>query len=248
MASNQFDIPQPPLQQTTMTSHHPHPTTAAATMANHNERATSSIPNWLLPINGRKQTNRLGPAVIAASTSTQTSRFNHNHIQTQQRPSVPQHEPEPSDTAHQIFSMPPSLALASDNSVTCAAKCKAPDVAPRDEEQRNCHPRHATTSFKGRGGVTANEIWISQDEGANIMMEAAMALKNSKRRVTLSGSECHSKRARMAANDSDGGESSYFLLLPNLVLIIWWDRHRDPTSLVEQSWGSATTSRAIGAA
>ena len=72
-------------------------------MANHNERATSSIPNWLLPNNGRKQTNRLGRAVTAASTSTHTSLSNHNHIQTQQRPSVPQHEPEPSNTPHRIF-------------------------------------------------------------------------------------------------------------------------------------------------
>jgi hypothetical protein len=171
-----------------MTSHHPHPTTAAATMAYHNERATSSMPkqpNWLRPINGRRQ------------------------IQIQRRPSVPQHEPEPSVTAHQIISTPPSPALASDNSVACAAKRKAPDVAPRDEEQRDCHPRPVTTSLKGRGGVRANGIWICQDEGTNIMM-ASMALKNSRRRVTFSGCESHPKRARMAANDSNDGESSAF--------------------------------------
>jgi hypothetical protein len=233
MASNQFDIPRPPLQQAVMTPHHPHPTAAAATMANHNERAASSMPNWLLPINGRKQTNRLGSAVIAASTSTQTSRSNHNHIQTEQRPSVPQHESEPSDTAHQIFSTSPSLALASDNSVACAPKRKAPDVAPRDEEQRDCHPRHVTTNLKGRGDVKTNEIWISQDEGENIMMEATMALKNSRRRVTLSGGESHSKRARMVASDSNDGESSHFLLPPNVVFIICRDRHRDLTCLVK---------------
>jgi hypothetical protein len=247
MASNQFDIPQPPLQQA-VTPHHPHPTTAAATMANHNERATYSMPNWLLPISGRKQTNRLGSAVIAASTSTQTSRSNHNHIQTQQRPSVPQHESEPSDTVHQIFSTSPSLALASDSSVACAPKRKAPDVTPRDEEQRDCHPRHVTTSLKDRGGVKMNEIWISQDEGENIMMEATMALKNSRRRVTLPGGESHSKRARMVASDSNDGESSHFLLPPNVSVHNLRDRHRDPTCLVKQSWRSATTSRAIGAA
>ena len=224
MVSNQLDIPQPPLQQAVRTSHHPHPTTTAATMANRNERATSSIPKWLLPINGRKQT------------------------QTQQCPSVPQCEPEASDTAHEISSAPPSLALASDNSEACAAKRKAPDVAPRDEEQRDCHPPHATTSLKGRGGVRANEIWISPDEGANIMMEATMAFKNSRRRVTLSGGESHSKRARTVANDSNDGESSHFLLPLECSAHNCRDRHRDPTFLVKQSWSSATTSRAIGAA
>jgi hypothetical protein len=210
MASNQIDIPQPPLQQTVMTSHHPHPhpTTAAATMANRNERATSPIPKWLLPINGKRQTNRLGPAVFAAaSTSTQTSRSSHNHIQTQRRPSVPQHGLEPSATAHQIISTSPSPAPMSDNS----AKRKTPDVAPRDEEQRDCHPRHVTTSLNGRGGVRENGIWISPDEGANIMMEATMALKNSRRRVTMSGCESHPKRARMVANDPNDGEFSRFL-------------------------------------
>ncbi|KAF8489991.1 hypothetical protein F5888DRAFT_1143304 [Russula emetica] len=200
MASNQIDIPQPPLQQTVMTSNHPHPhpTTAAAAMANRNERATSPIPKWLLPINGKRQTNRLGPAVFAAaSTSTQTSRSSRNHIQTQRRPSVPQHGLEPSATAHQIISTSPSPAPTSDNS----AKRKAPDVALRDEEQRDCHPRHVTTSLNGRGGVRENGIWISPDEGANIMMEATMALKNSRRRVTVSGCESHSKRARMVANN-----------------------------------------------
>jgi hypothetical protein len=207
-----------------MTSHHPHPTTAAATMANHNERVTSSRPNWLRPINGRRQ------------------------IQTQRRPSVSQHEPEPSATAHQIISTSPPPALASDNSVACAAKRKAPDVAPRDEEQRDCHPRHVTTSLKDRGGVRTNGIWISQGEGTDIMIEATVALKNSRRRVTLSGCESHPKRARMVTNDSNDGESSRFLLPPNVVLIICRDRHRDPTFLVKQSWRSATTSRAIGAA
>ena len=120
MASNQFDIPHLQLQQAMMTSHHPHPTTAATTMANHNECATSSLPKFLLPINRRKQTNRLGPAVIATSTSIQTSHSNHNHIQTQQPPSIPQHKPEPSDTADQIFSTSLSLALVSNDAVVCA--------------------------------------------------------------------------------------------------------------------------------
>lgn len=184
-------------------------------MANRNERATSSIPKWLLPINRRKQANYLGPAVIATSTSTQASRSNHNHIQTQRCSSVPQYELEPSDTTHQISSTSPSLAFESDNAVASATKRKAPDVVPRDEEQRDCHPPHATTSLRDRGGVRANEIWISPDEGANIMMEATMASKNSRRRVTLSGGESHSKRARTVANANDlnDGESSHFLLL-----------------------------------
>jgi len=249
MVSNQIDIPQPPLQQAVMTSHHPHSTgtTAAATMANPNECASSSTPKWLLPINRRGKTNRLGPAVFAASTSTQTSGSNDNHIQTQRRPSVPQHEPEPSATAHQIISPSPSPALASDNSVACAAKRKVPDAATRDEEQRDRHPRHVTTSLKGRGGVRANGIWISENEGANIM-EAKMALKNPRRGVTFSGYDSRIKRARMAANDSNDGEHSRFLLPPNVVLMICRDRHRAPASLVNQSWKSATTSHAIGAA
>lgn len=205
-----------------MASHHPRPTTAAATMANHSERATSSIPKWLRPINGRGQTNRLGPAVFAAPTGTQTSRSNDDHIQTQRRPSVPQHEPEPSTTVHQTT--PP--ALASDNSVVCAAKRKAPDVAPRDEEQQDCHPRHVTTNLKGRGGVRANKIWIDQDEGANIMMEATMALKNSRRRVTLSGAESHSKRARMGANDSNDDTE---------ILLSWSSKVEGESPLVAQS-------------
>jgi len=211
MASNQIDMPQPPSsQQAVMTSHHIHPTTAAATMANHNQRATSPIPTWLLPISRRRQTNRRDPTALAASTSTKTSISNHDHIQTQRRPSVPQHEPESSATAHQVVSTPPSPALASDHSVACATKRKAPDVAQRDEEQPSCHPRHITTSLKGRGGARENGIWINQDEGVNIMMETTMALKNSRRRVTLSGRESHSKRARMVAKDSDDGESSRF--------------------------------------
>ena len=65
-----------------------------------------------------------------------------------------------------------------------------------------------------------NRVWISHDEGANIMM-ATMALQDSRRRVTLSGHESHSKRARMTANDSDNGESSRSILVLNVVLIIF---------------------------
>jgi len=101
--------------------------------------------------------------------------------------------------------------------------------------------------LKGRGTVRANGIWISQDEGTNIMTEATMALKNSRRRVTSSGCESHSKPARTVANDSNDGESSRFLLSPNVVLIICRDRHRDPTSSVKRSWRNTITSRAIGA-
>ena len=194
-----------------MTSHHPHPTNAAPTMANRNERATSSMPKWLLPINKRRRSN-IGPAVFPASTSAQTSGSNHDHMRTQCRPGMPQHEAEPSATAHhQSISTSPSFALAADNSVACAAKRKAPDVAPR------------------------NGIWISQDEGVNIMMQAEMALKKSRRRVTPSGSESHSKSAWIVANDSNDGGFFRLLLLPNVVLIIFRDRYRDLTPLFKQS-------------
>jgi hypothetical protein len=216
-------------------------------MANHNERTSSTgTPDWLLPIRKRGQTNCLSP-LFTASTSIQTSYSNQKHIQTQRSPSVPQHEPEPSAIAHQIISTTPPSALASDNSVACASKRKAPDVVPRDEGQRDCHPRHVTANSMGRGGVRANGIWISQDEGANIMMKATMASKDARRRVTLSGYESHSKRARVVANHSNDGEFTRFLLPPIVVPIICRDRHRDPTSLVKKSWRSATTSRAIRA-
>lgn len=169
-----------------MTSHHPHPTNVAPTIANNNERTTSSMPKWLLPINKRTRSNHIGPAVSPASTSTQTSGSNHDHVRIQCHPGAPQHEAEPSGTAHQIISTSPSLALAADNSVACAAKRKSPDVAPR------------------------NGIWISQDEGVNIMMEAEMALKNSRRRVTPSGSESHSKSTRMVAENNGGFSSLLF--------------------------------------
>lgn len=217
-------------------------------MANHNSRTSSTgTPTWLLPIRKRGQTNCLSPALFTASTSIQTSDSNQKHIQTQRSPSVPQHEPEPSATAHQIISTTPPSALASDNSVACASKRKAPDVVPRDEGQRDCHPRHVTTDLMGRGGVRANGIWISQDEGADIRMKAMMASKDARRRVTLSGYESHSKRARVVANHSNDGEFTRFLLPPIVVPIICRDRHRDFTSSVKKSWRSATTSRAITA-
>jgi hypothetical protein len=97
--------------------------------------------------------------------------------------------------------------------VACAAKRKAPDVAPRDEELRDCHSRHVATNLKGSGGVGANrgsKIWIDEDEGTKIRMEATTALKNSTKRGTVSGGEIHSKRARTVSIDSDG-ESSHLL-------------------------------------
>jgi hypothetical protein len=199
---------------------HPRPTTTTATMANHGRRATSSKPKWLRPINREREPNHLGPALFPASTNIHPLHSNHNHVQPRRHPSVPQHEPEPPVSAHQIISSS-SPVLANDNSVACAAKRKAPNVALRDEEQRNCHdPRRIATSLKGRGGTGASGICISLDEGANIMREATMALKNSKRRATSSGCESHSKRARTAAIDSDDGEPFRFILPSYVVLII----------------------------
>ena len=100
--------------------------------------------------------------------------------------------------------------------MACAAKRKAPDVAPRDEGLRDCHPRHVTTDLKGRGGARADGIWISRDEGADIITKATMASKDQRRHVTLSG---HSERARMAANHSKDGESSLFFNPPIVVPI-----------------------------
>jgi hypothetical protein len=217
-------------------------------MANHNGRASSTgTPKWLLPMNKKRQTNRVDRALFTASTSTQTSGSNHGHIQTQRRPSVPQHEPEPSATAHQIISTTPPSVLASDNSVACAAKRKAPDVAPRDEGRQDCHPSHVTTNLKGGGDVRADEIWISEDEGTNIRMKTTMARKDPRRRVTLSGYESHSKRARMVTNHSDDGVFSRLPLPPIVVPMIFRGRYRDPTYLVKKSWRSAATGRTIRA-
>ncbi len=113
-------------------------------------------------------------------------------------------------------------------------------MALRDEEQRNRHdPRRVATSLKGRGGTGASGVCISLDEGANIMKEATMALKNSKRRATSSGCESYSNRARTAAIDSDDGEPFHFLSPSYAVLIIC--RATDTETLL--SW-----SRKVGAA
>ena len=118
--------------------------------------------------------------------------------------------------------------------MACAAKRKAPDVAPRDEEQRDCHSRHVATILKGRGGgrvSRGNMIWINESEGAKIMMEATTALKNPTRRVTASGGEIQSKRTRTAAINSDG-ESSCFLISLYVVLMI----SRGPDTEACLSW------------
>ena len=118
--------------------------------------------------------------------------------------------------------------------MACAAKRKAPDVAPRDEEQRDCHSRHVATILKGRGGgrvSRGNMIWINESEGAKIMMEATTALKNPTRRVTASGGEIQSKRTRTAAINSDG-ESSCFLISLYVVLMI----SRGPDTETCLSW------------
>ncbi len=208
-------------------------------MANHGRRATSSKPKWLRSINREREPNHLGPALFPATTSTQPLHSNHSHVQPRYHPSVPQHEPEPPVSAHQTISSS-SPAPADDNSVACDVKRKAPNVALRDEEQRNRHdPRRVATSLKGRGGTGASGVCISLDEGANIMKEATMALKNSKRRATSSGCESHSNRARTAAIDSDDGEPFHFLSPSYAVLIIC--RATDTETLL--SW-----SRKVGAA
>ena len=188
-------------------------------MANHSGRSTHSKPNWLLSGNRGSRPTCHSPAWFPTS-NVQTSFSNHDHIQPQSHPSALQHEPEPPATAHYVISTPPS---PSENPVACAAKRKAPNVAPRDE-QRDCHSHHVTTILKGgggrrpSGGISGNMIWINESEGAKIMMEATTALKNPTRRVTVSGGEFQSKRTRMAAIDS--GESSCFLILLYVVLMI----------------------------
>lgn len=155
-------------------------------------------------------------------------------MQPQRHPIVPQHEPEPLATPHYIISTLSSAALASDNSVACAAKRKAPDVVPRDEEQRDCHSRHIATNPKSRGEVRTSRgslKWIDDNEGTKIMMDATMALKNPSRRLTVS--EIHSKRAR---TDSDEGESSCFLVPLYLVLMIC----RGPDTETLLSWRRKT--------
>ncbi len=116
--------------------------------------------------------------------------------------------------------------------MACAAKRKALDVAPRDEEQRE---RHVAASLRGRGGVGASKIWINQDEGANIMRETAMALKNSKRRV------------RTPTIDSNDGKMFSFTSECSAHNIPG-TRHRDLPFLVKESWRRATTGSAIRAA
>jgi hypothetical protein len=219
LASNEVDIP----QQQFVTSDYPASTTTTALMmANRSERFTSSMPNWLLP-NRRSLPNCHSPARLPASTSIQTSFSNHDHIQPQRHPDTLQHDPEPPATAHHIALTAPSLALTSEYPVVCVAKRKAPDVAPRDEEQRGCHSRHVATTIKSIGGKEwasgGSMIRIDESEGAKIMMEATTALKNPTRRVTVSGGEIRSKRTRAAAIDSDG-ESSCFLIPLYVVLII----------------------------
>jgi hypothetical protein len=215
-------------------------------MADQSGRATSPMPPWLRSMNRGSRPNRHGLAPFAASTNAQTSLLNHDHIQPQRHSSTPQHEPEPPATAHHIIPTPPSPAVANDNPVACAAKRKAPDVAPRDEEQRDCHSRHVATTLNRGGRVVANGgsmIWINENEGTKIMMDATRALKNPTRRVTVSGGEIHSKRARTAAIDSNDGESSRFLIPLYVVFMI--SRHKDRPFVEKENWWSATTSCAI---
>lgn len=129
-----------------------------------------------------------------------------------------QHEPEPSVAARHTISTSSSPALTGDNPVAYAAKRKVPDLAPWDEEPRDCHPRHVANHSKGSGGVGENGrsmMWVDEDTGAKIRMETMTALKNSRRR---SGGE----RARTACIDSDGESSPFFVLLHVALMIHRW--------------------------
>jgi hypothetical protein len=158
---------------------------------------------WLRSINQKSLPYLSVPARFTASTNVQCSLSNHDHIDPQRHPNTPQYEPEHSATAHHIISTPSSPARPS-----CAAKRKAHDVVPNVEEPRDCHSRHVSTSLTVRGGVSASggsAIWIEETE-------TTTSLENPTQRVTESGSEIHSKRARRAAIDVDDGEFFRFLV------------------------------------
>lgn len=177
-------------------------------MADHSGRTTSSMPNWLRPMNRESQPYLPGPARFAASTSVQSSFSNHDYIHPQHHPSSPHYEPEHSAT--DVISTPLIPAL-----VSGAAKRKAHDGVPSDEEQRDCHSRYISTHLTGKGCVEASEgstIWIEESE-------APTSLKNPMQRVTALGGEIHSKRARTATIDFDG-EFFRFLVPLFVVLII----------------------------
>ena len=218
-------------------------------MANHSGRATSSKPNWLRSTKRGSRSDPHGPAGLAASTRVPTSLSNHNHTQPQRYPSALQHGPEPPTTGHYIISMP-SPALASGNPVAHAAKRKATDVPPRDEEQRESHSHHIATNLKGRGGAGSNResrIWIGENEAKRIMMEATSASKNPTQRVTVSGGENHSRRARTVAIDCDG-ESSRFCTSLCSAHDFPSPRRRDPPFMENENSGDATAGCPNGAA
>jgi len=176
-------------------------------MANHNGRATSSIPNWLRPTNRKSRPSHHGPARLTGSTCGSTLLTNLNPTQPQHRPSAPQRNSEPPPTTHRVISTS-SSAPASFQPHASAAKRNATAGALGDEGQQDLY--HASANLPCRGGVGESGegfIWISEVEGAKIRKETETALKN---RVT--SSNIQSKRARTAAA-SDDGESSIFLFL-----------------------------------
>ena len=218
-------------------------------MANHNGRTTSPSSIWLRSMNRSSRPNPHGSAQFTAATSVQASLSNHDHTQPQCYSSASQHALEPSATGHHTVSM--SSALASGNPVAYAAKRKATDVAPRDEEQRGSYSRHIATNLKGGGGSGSNRkssIWIGDDEAKRIMMDATSASKKATRRVTVSGGESHSRRARMAAIDCDGESSRFCTSVCRAHDLPGPPRHRDSPFVENETSGDATAACPIGAA
>jgi hypothetical protein len=199
-------------------------------MANHNGRATSSIPSWLRPINRKSSPSHHSPARIAGSTRGSTPLTNLNPTQPQHRPSAPQRNSEPPPTTHRVMSTSYS-APASFQPHTSTVKGKATAGTLGDEGQQDLP--HAVVNLQCGGG--AGECgegfrWISEMEGAKIREEAETALKkNLARRVTPSESTrngvIQSKRARTAAA-CDDGESSIFLFLRIQCSLLLGARHR----------------------
>ncbi|KAI0290585.1 hypothetical protein BC826DRAFT_533700 [Russula brevipes] len=209
MASNKINVlvaPQPSLQPTvTALRPRPHPPNpAAATLVKRTGRTASPMPSWLRPMNRESRPNRQDTTRSTSSAvgSGRTTLPNHDRTQTQPHSSAPRHESEPPPAARDIVFTSP--APARDHQVACAPKRKAPVVAPRDEEQRDRPLRYAAANLNGRGGAVESRggpIWIGEDEGERIRMEASMT-----------GREIHSttKRARRAAAPDDDNDGEFF--------------------------------------
>ncbi|KAH9957001.1 hypothetical protein BC827DRAFT_725792 [Russula dissimulans] len=180
-------------------------------MANHNGRATSSIPSWLRPINRKSSPSHHSPARIAGSTRGSTPLTNLNPTQPQHRPSAPQRNSEPPPTTHRVMSTS-SSAPASFQPHTSTVKGKATAGTLGDEGQQDLPHAVANLQCGGGAGECGEGFrWISEMEGAKIREEAETALKkNLARRVTPSESTrngvIQSKRARTAAACDDDTE------------------------------------------